>query len=106
MLVEDTMEHNHETKKWIRSGSKNQRSKKNSNWKLLQINQIPSHLRFNKYVLSHYRPETNWIGCVKSLFYLHNETVNILTHGKIKNHLKIQNYSWYFAKLISEFLKI
>jgi len=80
MLVEDTMEHNHETKKWIRSGSKNPRSKKN-NWKLLQINQIPSHLRFNKYVLSHYRPETNWIGCVKSLFYLHNETVNILTHG-------------------------
>ena len=83
MLVEDTMEHNHETKKWISSNSHNPRSsQKNNNWKLLQINQIPRHLRFNKYVLSHYRPETNWIGCVKSLFYLHNETVNILTHGK------------------------
>ena len=52
------------------------------NCKLLKIHQIPSHLRFNKYVLTHYRPTTNFIGCLKSLFYLHNETVNILTHGK------------------------
>lgn len=51
------------------------------NCKLLKIHQIPSHLRFNKYVLTHYRPTTNFIGCLKSLFYLHNETVNILTHA-------------------------
>ena len=52
------------------------------NCKLLKIHQIPSHLRFNKYVLTNYRPTTNFIGCLKSLFYFHNETVNILTHGK------------------------
>ena len=52
------------------------------NCKLLKIHQIPSHLRFNKYVLTHYRPTTNFMGCLKSLFYVHNETVNILTHGK------------------------
>jgi len=48
---------------------------------LLEINQIPIHLRFNKYVLTHYRPPSDLIGCLKSLFYLHNETVNILTHA-------------------------
>lgn len=51
------------------------------NLKLLELDQIPSHLRFNKYVLTHYRPATNWVGCLRSLFYLHNETVNILTHA-------------------------
>jgi hypothetical protein len=56
----------------------------NKSCQLLDFNQIPGHLRFNKYVLTHYRPATNWIGCLKSLFYLHNETVNILTHGKLK----------------------
>lgn len=49
---------------------------------LLNRNQVPDHLRFNKYVLNYYRPATDWMGCIKSLFYLHNETVNILTHGK------------------------
>ena len=35
-----------------------------------------------RFVLNHYRPPTNFWGCVKSIFYLHNETVNILTHGE------------------------
>ena len=50
---------------------------------ILEIHQIPSHLRFNKYIKTHYRPATNFVGCLKSLFYIHNETVNILTHGKL-----------------------
>ena len=65
------------------------------NCKLLKIHQIPSHLRFNKYVLTHYRPTTNFIGCLKSLFYLHNETVNILTHGKYHYNLLILTFLYF-----------
>ena len=50
--------------------------------KLLTFHQIPTHLRFNRFVLSHYRAPANWKGCLKSLCYIHNETINILTHGK------------------------
>jgi len=52
-----------------------------SSQNLRKIHEMPRHLRFNKYVLTHYRPPSDSIGCLKSLFYLHNETVNILTHG-------------------------
>ena len=52
------------------------------NRKLLTWHQIPTHLRFNRFVLSHYRAPANWKGCVMSLGYMHNETINILTHGK------------------------
>ena len=55
---------------------------KQSCFELLEIHQIPVHLRFNKYVHTHYRPSMTIGGCLKSLFYLHNETVNVLTHGK------------------------
>ena len=68
---------------------------KQKNCKLLKIHQIPSHLRFNKYVLTHYRPTTNFIGCLKSLFYLHNETVNILTHGKYHYNLLILTFLYF-----------
>ena len=50
--------------------------------KLLGWHQIPTHLRFNRFILSHYREPTGWKGCIKSLGYIHNETINILTHGK------------------------
>ncbi|XP_059086735.1 progestin and adipoQ receptor family member 4-like [Tigriopus californicus] len=43
--------------------------------------EVPAHLRFNKYVLYYYRPITDWWGCLASLLYIHNETVNILTHA-------------------------
>ena len=49
---------------------------------LLTLQQIPTHLRFNRFVLSHYRAPTDWRGCISSLGYMHNETINILTHGK------------------------
>lgn len=49
---------------------------------LLQWKDMPKYLQFNPYVLNGYRPLQNFKGCLSSLFYWHNETVNILTHGK------------------------
>ncbi|XP_070509285.1 progestin and adipoQ receptor family member 4 [Chironomus tepperi] len=48
---------------------------------LLTWRDMPSHLRFNPYVHTGYRPLQNVKGCINSLFYMHNETINILTHG-------------------------
>ena len=48
---------------------------------LLHFPDVPAHLRFNKYVLGYYRPLLDMRGCIASLTYWHNETVNILTHG-------------------------
>ncbi|KAL0831937.1 hypothetical protein ABMA28_001450 [Loxostege sticticalis] len=48
---------------------------------LLHWRDMPQHLQFNPYVLTGYRPLQSWAGCVGSLFYFHNETINILTHG-------------------------
>lgn len=50
---------------------------------LLHWRDMPQHLQFNPYVLTGYRPLQSWAGCVGSLFYFHNETINILTHGKL-----------------------
>lgn len=49
---------------------------------LLQWNDMPKHLQFNPYIKTGYRPLLNVRGCFNSLFYFHNETVNIVTHGK------------------------
>ena len=48
---------------------------------LLLYSDVPGHLRFNKYVYSHYRPPLDTLGCITSLTYWHNETINILTHA-------------------------
>ncbi|XP_032515805.2 progestin and adipoQ receptor family member 4 [Danaus plexippus] len=48
---------------------------------LLHWRDMPQHLQFNPYVLTGYRPLQSFGGCVRSLFYFHNETINILTHG-------------------------
>ncbi|CAO1421552.1 unnamed protein product [Diamesa hyperborea] len=42
---------------------------------------MPNHLQFNPYVHTGYRPLQTFKGCINSLFYMHNETINILTHG-------------------------
>ncbi|GLG96864.1 Adiponectin receptor protein [Gryllus bimaculatus] len=42
---------------------------------------MPPHLQFNPYIFTGYRPLLTFWGCINSLFYLHNETINILTHG-------------------------
>jgi hypothetical protein len=49
---------------------------------LLEWKDMPRHLQFNPYVLKGYRPLQSFTECVHSLFYLHNETINILTHGE------------------------
>lgn len=55
---------------------------------LLHWRDMPKHLQFNPYVLTGYRPLQDFTGCVGSLFYFHNETINILTHGKRKKGFK------------------
>uniref|UniRef100_A0A8D8PMX6 Progestin and adipoQ receptor family member 4 n=1 Tax=Cacopsylla melanoneura TaxID=428564 RepID=A0A8D8PMX6_9HEMI len=49
--------------------------------RLLSYSDMPPHLQFNPYITSGYRPILNAWGCLKSLSYIHNETVNIFTHG-------------------------
>lgn len=60
---------------------------------LLQWKDMPQHLQFNPYVLTGYRPLQTFKGCMSSLFYMHNETINILTHGKFSwtKHFVFQN---------------
>ncbi|XP_065582254.1 progestin and adipoQ receptor family member 4-like [Artemia franciscana] len=48
---------------------------------LLKLSDLPSYLQFNKYIFTGYRPLLDSIGCVTSLIYFHNETINILTHA-------------------------
>lgn len=48
---------------------------------LLQWKDMPKHLQFNPYIFTGYRPLLSVWGCLNSLFYLHNETINIFTHG-------------------------
>lgn len=49
---------------------------------LLHFNDMPQHLQFNPYILTGYRPLSNAWGCVSSMWKLHNETINIITHGR------------------------
>ncbi|XP_076854734.1 progestin and adipoQ receptor family member 4 [Brachyhypopomus gauderio] len=49
--------------------------------KLLDFKSSPPHLQFNKYVWTGYRPVSTYMGCLRSLFYMHNEFGNIYTHG-------------------------
>ncbi|GAB6029515.1 hypothetical protein CHUAL_005267 [Chamberlinius hualienensis] len=48
---------------------------------LKTISEMPNHLQFNHYIVKGYRPLSSTWECMKSLFTLNNETVNILTHG-------------------------
>jgi len=48
---------------------------------LMHYLEVPTHLRFNKYVLTHYRPPMDVTGCIASLTYFHNETINIIKHA-------------------------
>ncbi|KAJ7313870.1 hypothetical protein JRQ81_005636 [Phrynocephalus forsythii] len=49
--------------------------------RLLDWASSPPHLQFNRFVLTGYRPISTGSGCLRSLFYLHNELGNIYTHG-------------------------
>ncbi|XP_078053247.1 uncharacterized protein LOC144478831 isoform X4 [Augochlora pura] len=48
---------------------------------LRQWKDMPKHLQFNPHIRTGYRPLMTVRQCLGSLFYLHNETVNIMTHG-------------------------
>lgn len=50
--------------------------------RLLNLEKTPPHLQFNDLILTGYRPISTFQGCIRSLFYLHNEFGNIYTHGK------------------------
>lgn len=52
--------------------------------RLLDWASSPPHLQFNKFVLTGYRPASSGSGCLRSLFYLHNELGNIYTHGELR----------------------
>ena len=49
---------------------------------LRRWSEMPRHLQFNPHILTGYRPLMTIRQCLGSLFYVHNETVNILTHGE------------------------
>ncbi|XP_033027039.1 progestin and adipoQ receptor family member 4 isoform X2 [Lacerta agilis] len=51
--------------------------------RLLDWASSPPHLQFNRFVLTGYRPISTGSGCLRSLFYLHNELGNIYTHGAL-----------------------
>jgi len=55
--------------------------------KLLRIEEMPDYLQFNPYIITGYRELLTTEGSLRSLFYFHNETVNILTHGKYRPRL-------------------
>lgn len=59
---------------------------------------MPKHLQFNPYVLKGYRPLQDVKGCVNSLFYLHNESINILTHGKYQLYYIVLDKYWICIK--------
>jgi hypothetical protein len=48
---------------------------------LLQFDELPPWQQDNHYILGKYRPESHsYFRCFQSLFYLHNESVNIHSH--------------------------
>lgn len=49
---------------------------------LHKIEDVPNYLRYNPYIKCGYRQQLDIKQCCSSLFYLHNETVNIYTHGR------------------------
>lgn len=67
---------------------------------LLKWKDMPRHLQFNRYIVEGYRPLTDAKGCVHSLFYFHNETVNILTHGNIIDSRLISYFLTNFSSIL------
>ena len=49
---------------------------------LHNFNCLPSHLRSNRFIHTGYRMNLSTWQCFKSLFYFHNESFNIYSHGK------------------------
>ncbi|KAK6626818.1 hypothetical protein RUM44_009295 [Polyplax serrata] len=49
---------------------------------LLEIQDVPKYLQFNPYIQKGYRRMLSTKASVKSLFYFHNETINVLSHDR------------------------
>ena len=49
-----------------------------------RITEVADHLRFNPFILEGYRSNLNFKQSLLSLFYLHNESTNIYSHGRYK----------------------
>lgn len=48
--------------------------------KLLKITEVDDYYRTNPFILTGYRDKTDFLGCLRSLAVLHNETINIWSH--------------------------
>lgn len=47
---------------------------------LFHWNDLPEYLKDNEYIVTGYRADTGFLGSLKSLFRLHNESGNVWTH--------------------------
>nr|CAD7424876.1 unnamed protein product [Timema monikensis] len=69
---------------------------------LLHYRDMPPHLQFNPYIFTGYRPLLTFWGSIHSLFYLHNETINILTHVvELNTASALANYATEAGKEVS-----
>ena len=56
--------------------------------RLCKVEDLPDHLQFNKDILSGYRRPMNGMDCVRSWWnYLHNESFNCYSHGRLNNYV-------------------
>lgn len=46
----------------------------------LTIDEVPPWLQFNKFILTGYRPQLSVLGCLRTLFTWHNESINVWSH--------------------------
>ena len=51
-----------------------------SDVKLVKIHEVDELYRSNPFILTGYRDQTTFLGCLKSVLLLHNETINIWSH--------------------------
>lgn len=69
------------------------------------ITEMPDYLRFNPWILNGYRsPELSTVECFKSIGYLHNETINILSHGIPIVYVVLNYRSIFSAHLFQSYL--
>jgi adiponectin receptor len=57
-----------------------EKRKKRNEPELLSYQELPAFLKHNRHIFSGYRAHYSWKLCMRSLFQLHNETLNIWTH--------------------------
>ena len=51
-----------------------------SDVRLLKVTEVDDFYRSNPFILTGYRDRTTFLGCLKSVLLLHNETINIWSH--------------------------